>query len=371
MRKIKVVLFIDGLRAGGKERQIVEIIKGFHSSDILFELVLMNKNIHYQEIFDYNIKVHYLIRKTKKDISVFYKFHKLCKLLKPDLIHTWDTMTSLISIPTAKIQKIILLNGSLRNAMKHRNYINNLLKSIALKLSDNILSNSFAGLRVYKIPKNKGYCIHNGFDLNRLNQLILPDIIKNKLGVSSNDKIVGMVGAFTEKKDYISYINVAVNVLNKRNDVTFLLIGHGRTIDECKRLIPYKFLEKIIFTGRQNQIESIVNIFDIGVLLTNQKVHEEGISNSIMEYMVCAKPVIATDGGGTDELIENNRTGFLFKNNSIENISDKIQFLIDNEDIAIKIGEEAKQQMLKEFTLEKMIKSYFNLYCNLTKVQYD
>ena len=367
MKKIKVLLSIDGLRSGGKERQIIEIIKGFNSSDILLELVIMNKNIHYQEIFNCNIKIHYLIRKTKKDLSVIYKFYKLCKLFKPDLIHTWDTMTSLYAIPTAKIQKIKLLNGSLRNAIKNKNYVNNLMKSFTLMFSDYILSNSFAGLRVYKIPKNKGYCIHNGFDLKRLKQLDPPDIIKNKFGISSENKIVGMVGAFTEKKDYRSYINVAIEVLSKRDNITFMLVGDGKTIDECKELIPNNLLGKIIFTGRQNQVESIINIFDIGVLLTNQKVHEEGISNTIMEYMVCAKPVIATDGGGTDELIENSKTGFLFKHNSMKNISDKILFLLDNKDIAIKIGKEAEQKILNEFTLEKMIKSYFNLYSSLTK----
>ena len=37
----------------------------------------------------------------------------------------------------------------------------------------------------------------------------------------------------------------------------------------------------------------------------------EGISNSIMEYMALGKPVIATDGGGTKEIVDDGETGFL------------------------------------------------------------
>lgn len=362
MNKIKILMFIDGLRSGGKERQIVEIITGFRSSNISLELVVMNENIHYKEILENKIEIHYLIRKTKKDITIFYKFFKLCKRIKPDLIHTWDTMTSVYAIPTAKIRKIKLLNGSIRNAFRNKNSFNDLLKKITLELSEHVLSNSYAGLKIYSISGKKGFCIHNGFNINRLCELVPADSIKSKFNISSKDKIVGMVGAFEEKKDYKTFINVALSILEERDDVTFLLVGDGRTINDNKKVVPRRFSDKIIFTGRQNNIESIINIFDIGVLLTNKKVHEEGISNSIMEYMVCAKPVIATEGGGTTELIEDSKNGFLFKDNSIENISNKIQFLLDNKDTSLKIGEEGKLKILKDFTLEKMIRSYNELY---------
>ena len=69
-------------------------------------------------------------------------------------------------------------------------------------------------------------------------------------------------------------------------------------INIYKKNILHEYSNKFIFLTKQDDIESIINIFDIGILAT----FTEGISNSIIEYMALAKPVIATDGGGTSEI---------------------------------------------------------------------
>ena len=48
---MKILFFIDGLGAGGKERRLTELLKALEPiSEIDFELVVMNKNIHYQAV---------------------------------------------------------------------------------------------------------------------------------------------------------------------------------------------------------------------------------------------------------------------------------------------------------------------------------
>ena len=64
---MRIIFFINGLLSGGKERRLTELMKGLKGShDIDYELVVMGPHIHYKEIFDLNIKIHYLIRKKKK-----------------------------------------------------------------------------------------------------------------------------------------------------------------------------------------------------------------------------------------------------------------------------------------------------------------
>src|SRR6185312_14588723 len=109
---MRILFFIDGLYAGGKERRLTELMKGLNSiSEISFEIVVMNDKVHYQQVFDLNTKVHYLIRKTKKDLSVFQKFYRLCKSYRPDIVHCWDSMTAVIAVPICKLLNIILVNG--------------------------------------------------------------------------------------------------------------------------------------------------------------------------------------------------------------------------------------------------------------------
>jgi glycosyltransferase involved in cell wall biosynthesis len=223
--------------------------------------------------------------------------------------------------------------------------------------SDYILSNSYAGLRSYNAPEVKSICIHNGFDFDRIKNILDPEYIKAKHNITSKNT-VGMVARFSKRKDYETYIESAKDILKKRNDVTFLAIGDGETLQCCMDLVPLEYKENIRFLGKQTDVESIINIFDIGVLVS----HEEGISNSIMEYMALAKPVIATKHGGNDEIVIENETGFLIGTKDVRSLSEKIEYLLDNKEIAKAMGRAGKERLKKEFSLEKMTEAYINLY---------
>jgi glycosyltransferase involved in cell wall biosynthesis len=82
-----------------------------------------------------------------------------------------------------------------------------------------------------------------------------------------------MVASFSRKKDYDSYIRAAKKILQRRDDVTFLAIGHDYTLDECKKMVGPECREKIKFIGKQENVESIVNILSIGVLATYTRVY--------------------------------------------------------------------------------------------------
>ena len=72
---MKILFFIESLLAGGKERRLVELLKGIKTifPEYEIELVLTKKQVHFTEIFDLNIKIYYTERKfTKKDPSVFF-----------------------------------------------------------------------------------------------------------------------------------------------------------------------------------------------------------------------------------------------------------------------------------------------------------
>ena len=111
------------MSAGGKERRLTELMKALDiKQGIQFEIAVMDNNIHYKEILDLGIKIHYLIRKTAKDISVFNKFYQICKEFKPDIVHCWDSMTAVYSIPACKLLHIKLVNGMIVNAPEKYSY---------------------------------------------------------------------------------------------------------------------------------------------------------------------------------------------------------------------------------------------------------
>jgi glycosyltransferase involved in cell wall biosynthesis len=204
-------------------------------------------------------------------------------------------------------------------------------------------------------------------NLSRFEHLTDPLLIRKELfGDSTSDLFVaGMVATFDERKDYKMLIEAAIPIVTERNNIRFVLVGDGKDFQNVKKLVPGSLLNKIIFLGKRTDVESIVNVFDVGILLTNAKVHGEGISNSLIEYMALGKPVIATHGGGTDEVVLDNQNGFLIDPGNTGQLTQKIIFLMDNKPAINKLGNEGKEMIKRRFDLRIMTKNYVELYKRL------
>jgi glycosyltransferase involved in cell wall biosynthesis len=198
-----------------------------------------------------------------------------------------------------------------------------------------VIGNSEAGILAYGAPAKKSICVYNGMALSRFQNLKDPVLMRKEIyGEDAEDVfIVGMVAAFHDRKDYKTLIRAAIILTPLYSNLRFVLVGNGENLSDVKSIVPDSLLHKIKFLGRRSDVESIINIFDIGVLLTNTKVHGEGISNSIIEYMALCKPVIATRGGGTNEAVIENKNGFLIDDSNENQLAEKIGLLINDRDL--------------------------------------
>ena len=365
---MKVLFFIDSLRAGGKERQLVELLKGLSLvKDCKCELAVMDKNVHYDTVKLLDIKVHYLIRRIKKDPLILLKLYKIFKEFKPDIIHTWDYMTTFYSIPIAKMLKTKILNGSIRYGLSIKRLGKLwILGKLLFPFSDVIVANSLSGLNVHKLaPSRKNRCIYNGFDFKRTKSLADKEIIRKRFGINTK-YVVGMVANFVNAKDYQTYLSAAQMVIEKRHDVSFLCVGDGYNLKKSKEDLRKEFSSNILFLGKQTDIESIINIFDVGVLSCNTKGHAEGISNSILEYMALAKPVITTDSGGTKEIVNNRKTGYIINPFSINEMVVGINNLLNNKELRKEMGIAGQKRIKEFFSNDRMVNSFVDFYQELS-----
>ena len=363
--------YLDSLARGGKERRFLELLKRVRERDFAdVSIILMSRDIQYPEIRDFGYSIDFLLRRSRKDMRIFRDLYRLCLDVKPDIIHTWDSMTSVYAAPVAKLLGIRFVNGMITDS----SYKNNIFErgwvrsKFTFPLSDVIVANSNAGLLAYRAPKRKSICVYNGFDPKRTENL--PDAvdIKRQFLIDS-PKVVGMVASFSERKDYRSFLSSAVEITRSQRDVTFIAVGDGPELETCKRMVPAEYIGKIKFLGMQRNVESIINIMDIGVLTTNTLVHGEGISNSIMEYMALGKPVVATDSGGTSEIIIDFGTGYIIPPSDVGILTEKIRILLSNNELAKRMGEAGRKRIYEFFTLDSMVEKYFTIYRSLVDQQ--
>ncbi len=363
---MKVFVITDNLMKGGKERRLLELLRSFDKEEnIEIKLVILRDKIEYPEIFELkHTELIVLKRRIKKDLFVFVQIWNLIKSFKPDVIHSWGSMPSIYTFLIAFILRVPFINAMITNS-KCKKYSSEWLRAkITFPFSDIVLSNSKAGLIAYKAPIKKARVIYNGFNMDRITNLENAKNIRQRYSISTK-YVVGMVAAFHPRKDYETFLEVAHEISSHNSDVTFLAIGDGKKLEYYQQ--KYKDNNRIIFTGNSNKVESLINIFDIGVLLTNSNNHLEGISNSIIEYMALGKSVIATRGGGTDELISHMKNGVLIDSLSKSQFKNAISELLDSIELREQLSKRANQQIKDQFSIESMSNKTLKLYQEILK----
>ncbi|MFZ5800487.1 MAG: glycosyltransferase, partial [Candidatus Omnitrophota bacterium] len=146
---------------------------------------------------------------------------------------------------------------------------------------------------------------------------------------------------------------------NGRRKVKLLVIGDGpeqqRLADSVQRL---GLGAKIIFTGLRKDVREFIRGIDILVLPSLR----EGLPVAALEAMAAGKPVIATNVGGTPELISDGETGLLVKPADPLALSGALEKLLSDRQLAQTMGERGRKRVENYFSLAKMINETEKLY---------
>lgn len=365
-RKMTILFAADNIGGGGKERRMLELIKSL-SKDPAYKIILISisdMGVGYDYIYDFPITIIETDRDFKYSPKPYFVIKDAIKKYKPDIVHSWGSMCSFYLLPLLPFRKFKFINGIIADAPKHipwhhKNYIRG---KITYFFSDVVLSNSLAGIRSYGAPVEKTYCIYNGIDMNRFKNLANPAALKKELGIEKFNFVAGMIGAFHDRKDYYTFTEAALKLVKEHKDMCFLLIGAGKNQPLIEAMVPEHAKDNIRFLGRRADVEDLIQILDVGVLCTNSDVHGEGVSNSLIEYMSLEKPVIATEGGGTNEVIVDNENGFLLNNKDVDTLVEKLLYLHDNPAISKKMGKKALATIHEKFMLDRMTEEFIDVY---------
>ena len=362
LRAKKILTITDSFHAGGKERRLLELLKGLTARHIPCELIVLSKVVTYPELYDLDIKIHFIERKSRQDFTVLPQIYRIIRQARPDLVQSWSSMTSVYVFPITQWLNIPFVNAIIADAPQRVKPFSQpwVRRKLTFPFSDAIIGNSQAGLKAYHAPADRSHVMYNGFDFNRIGKLTPEAEMRQALNIQT-DKVVGMVGKFEPRKDYQTYLEAAVQLVAQRPDVTFVAVGDGAMLEAYQQRIQEKSDHRILFTGHRKDVESIVNILDVGVLTTNHQIHGEGISNALMEYMALGKPVVATTGGGTAELVTD-EVGFVIPPGNVALLAQKLNALLDDLAQARQMGEQGRRRIEEHFNLTRMTDEYVHLY---------
>jgi L-malate glycosyltransferase len=139
-----------------------------------------------------------------------------------------------------------------------------------------------------------------------------------------------------------------------------LLILAGANFDEYRPLVKKLGIEKkLIVKGRVLDIENYINAADAGLYASEK----ESFGMGVLETMSFGKPVIATRVGGVAEIVQHGKTGFLVKLGDVQSMAKAVRRLEVDRALRTAMGEQAKRRAIEDFSPEKSVRKYLELYC--------
>jgi glycosyltransferase involved in cell wall biosynthesis len=178
-----------------------------------------------------------------------------------------------------------------------------------------------------------------------------------ELNIKTGTIILGTTAALTKEKSPFVMIETIRLLRAKRNDFVFLHFGTGELENEMKKLIEeYRLSNVYYLIGFKENVEDFFSIMNVFVMSSEL----EGLGSSVLDAFIYKVPVVSTDAGGLNELLQDGR-GILCKKNSPELLASGIeQLLADPEMIAGMTGKAF--EYVKQFhSMEYITKQYVDL----------
>lgn len=206
------------------------------------------------------------------------------------------------------------------------------------------------------IPKSLIRVIHRGVDTERLTPGSAP-------AIQATDQplipVVGLVSRLARVKGQHVFLQAARRVLDLGVEAMFAIVGEGEEEPSLRKLVKTLGLEyNVMFSPHIPDRRELYRIFDMVVVPTLRA----GVGSCALEAMSMGKPVIASAVGELLHIIENGKTGLLVPEGDEEALAAGMVELIRNPDLSRSLGGQARDCIVRQFSLTSMVKSTHQFY---------
>jgi len=206
--------------------------------------------------------------------------------------------------------------------------------------------------------------VFSGFDLQPFIQAKNDLVLRQKLGLSADDFVIGKIARLFELKGHDDLLIVAPAIIKQCPRVKFLLVGDGNLRASLEAQICAQGLEKhFVFTGLvpPYEVPKYVGLMDALVHLSLR----EGLPRALPQALAAGKPVVAYDCDGANEVCLPGQTGFLIKPKDFAALEKALVSLAQDKQLCAKLGQRGSELVRDWFPVERMVDDLYHLYQRL------
>jgi len=176
--------------------------------------------------------------------------------------------------------------------------------------------------------------------------------------------IVGSAGRLSPEKGFDILVSATEKLAQSIPDIGIVIFGDGFLQEPLQKQIDELGISSsVVLAGFTDQLDQYMHHFDLFV----QSSHTEGMPSVLLEAMSARKAVVATQVGGTGELVVEGSTGLMVPPNDPKTLADAMQKVLNNDDLRRTMGQNGRQRVAQSFALESQAEAYWELFCRLLR----
>jgi glycosyltransferase involved in cell wall biosynthesis len=165
---------------------------------------------------------------------------------------------------------------------------------------------------------------------------------RRQWGIADNDEVIGSVGRLSAQKRPEELLAIFAHLAKSRPRLKLLLVGTGPMESSLRDLVRRQRLtRRVIFTGFQAQVESIVPAMDLHLLVSRR----EGFGIATIEAMACGVPALATRVPGSEDILQGCAGGLLLTPGDIDHAVSTIAALLDDPARRAEMGRQGRAEV--------------------------
>jgi len=344
---LRIIQALAGAKHGGAEGFFERLTVAMQEAGVEQKVLIRNNKERAKLLSSQNCDVVELPFGGSFDLVTKYKFSKIIKEYKPDIVLTW------MNRATDKCPKA---NGNFIHIARLGGYYN--LKYY--QKCDELIGNTEDLVK---------YMADNGWDKNHAHYV--PNFVeekqgnpiaKSEFGIPEDAKMLLSLGRLHVNKAF----DTLIKALKETENTYLCLAGVGPLEDELKALADSLGLaSRVKFLGWRSDTADLISSCDIFVCPSRH----ETLGNVVLEAWAQGKPIVATASEGPSQLIESGKDGILTPIDDVPALAEAINNMIADSDNTHRIAKVGKAKYDANFNKSAVVKKFIYLFATLIEAK--
>ena len=359
--------------------QVVDLLLGFDRSQFDVFLFTFDENLSLKEKLK-DCQLHHVnhVRKHKFDFSMVHVISKMIDDNRIDIVHTTLQIALLFGWLGCNLSKrrppIVHALHKMVGRNKKEALLEKLLYQWPMRACKRVIcvckkqEDFWQGLFSYL--KGRTIVIYNGVDTHHFDRerVFAEAINLRSLHRIPEDAIIfACVAAFRTEKNHASLVTAIAKMDSSENAPYLLLAGEGPEKKTIQKIVnDYNISDRVFFLGNLADVRPLMAAADLSIIASTAI---ETFSIAMLESMSMCCPVVSTDIGGHKEAIFPGISGDIVLTGSVNDLESVLRKYITDKSTLKKMGLNARELVLKEFSVEKMVKNTEKLIREIYKDQ--